>query len=157
MRRIAFCLIAAALLGSGAACGGDDTPPLSSDEFVKQASAICKDHDARVAEKGKDILANPNPKAEELAKFFTDEAIPNARDKLKELGKLHPPTKQKDKFKKMLAAGDKALDAAEDGFKQKGSSTTLRQDEGSDLYKTSNEEFNKLARELDLGDCAPKE
>jgi hypothetical protein len=33
----------------------------------------------------------------------------------------------------------------------------LRQDEGSDLYKTSNEEFNKLARELDLGDCAPKE
>jgi hypothetical protein len=154
MRRLVLCLAAVALLGGGAACGDDGEPPLSSDEFKRQANAICKDRDARVAELGKDIIANPNPPADELAKFFSDKAIPNAREKLKELGELRPPNKDKEKFEKMLTAGDKALDAAEDGFEKDTTLTTLRQDDGSDVYKTSNEEFNKLARELDLTSCA---
>jgi hypothetical protein len=153
MRRIALCLFAIAGFGAGAACGGDSSPPLTSEEFVKQANAICKDRNTKVAEKGKDILAKPNPSAEELTEFFLKQAIPNAREKLKDLGELHPPTKNKAKVKKMLAAGKKALDAAEDGFKQ-GTSTTLRENAGSDLYKEMNEEFNKLARELKLTDCA---
>jgi hypothetical protein len=154
MRRIAVSLFAVAVLGAGAACGDDGEPPLSSEEFKRQANAICKDRDAKVAELGKDIIANPNPPAEELAKFFTDKAIPNAREKIEELGELRPPNKDREKFKKMLAAGEKALDAAEDGFKKNSTLTTLRQDDGSDVYKTSNEEFNKLARDLDLTSCS---
>ncbi|MEW6473650.1 MAG: hypothetical protein AB1679_15470 [Actinomycetota bacterium] len=155
MRRIALCLFAVAGLGAGAACGGDDTPPLSSEEFVKQANAICKDRDARVAQEGKDILAKPNPSADELTEFFVKKAIPNAREKLEELGDLRPPTKDKAKVEKMLSAGEKALDAAEKGFKE-GTSTTVRQDDGSELYQQLNKEFNELARELQLTDCAEK-
>jgi len=153
MRRIVLCLFAVAGLGTAAACGGDSKPPLSSEEFVKQANAICKDRNDKIAEKGKPLVAKPNPTAEELAKFYVEEAIPNAREKLKELGELRPPNNDKDKFKKMLSAGKKALDAAEKGFKQKGTSTTLRQDEGSDVYKVSNQQFNDLARDLKLTDC----
>ena len=42
MRRIALGLLMLAALGTGAACGGDSGPPLSADEFVRQANAICK-------------------------------------------------------------------------------------------------------------------
>lgn len=154
MRRIALCLLALTLGSAGAACGGDSGPPLSSDEFVKQANAVCKDRDTKMAEKAKEIFTNPNPSAAELGKFFLEHAIPNAREKLKELKKLRPPTKSKDKFKKMLTAGNKALDEAEKGFKSQASTTTFRQgDEGSDLYKELNKEFNKLASDLKLTDC----
>jgi hypothetical protein len=153
MRRIALCLFAVALGGAGAGCGGDSGPPLSSDEFVKQANAICKDRDTKIADKAKEVLKNPNPSSDELGKFFSDEAIPNAREKISELGKLHPPSKDKDKFKKMLSAGKKALDEAEKGFKKQGSTTTLRQADGSDLYKELNKQFNDLAHDLKLSDC----
>jgi hypothetical protein len=154
MRRIVLCLFALAPL-SAAACGGDSGPPLTSEEFVKQANAICKDRDAKIADKAKEIFTNPNPSSEQLGKFFVEEAIPNARGKLKDLGELRPPTKEKDKFKKMLKAGDKALDAAEKGFKEQGNSTTtFRQGEGSDLYKETNKQFNDLAKDLKLSDCA---
>jgi len=154
MRRIAFCLFAVTLCGAGAACGGDSGPALSSDEFVKQANAICKDRDTKIADKAKEVLKNPNPSTEELGKFFVNEAIPNAREKVKELGKLHPPEKDKDKFKKLLSAANKALDEAEKGFKKQESTTTLRQeDSGSDVYKELNKQFNDLAHDLKLSDC----
>ena len=67
MRRIALCLIAAATLGSGAACGGDDAgPQLTQEAFVQAANAICKEGDAKLAEKGKDLLTDPNTPADKL-------------------------------------------------------------------------------------------
>ena len=148
MRRIALCLFALAAVGAGVSCGDDGGPPLSSDEFVKQSNAICKDGDAKLAEKGKELLTNPNSPADAVTEFYLKNAVPNARTKLKEIGELNPPSKDKAKVKKMLEAGKKATDTVEKGLKDQG--TAFRQASGSDLFK----EFDKLARELKLTDCA---
>ena len=56
MRRIAVCLLALAALGAGADCGGGDSgPPLSADEYAKQANAICKAGDAKLADQPQGI------------------------------------------------------------------------------------------------------
>src|SRR3954469_18975042 len=111
MRRIALCLFAVAGFGAAAACGGGGGKPLSAEEFAKQSNAICKAGDAKLSEAGKEILKDPaNTKPEELVKFYLEHAIPNARFKLKEIGKLEPPKKDKAKVKKMLESGDKATD-----------------------------------------------
>jgi hypothetical protein len=149
MRRFALCLFALAALGAGTGCGGDDKgPPLSSDEFVKQANAICKEGDTKLAEEGKELLKDPNTSADQLTKFYLDHAVPNARNKLKRIGELNPPAKDKDKVKKMLDAGKKATDTVEEGLEEQG--TAFRQAQGPDLFK----EFDEKAKELKLTDCA---
>ena len=149
MRRIALCLFALAAVGAGANCGDDAGPPLTAEEFAAQANAICKAGDAKLAQEGQEILKNPDTPADDVTKFYLKHAVPNARYKLKEIGKLNPPVKDKDKVKKMLTAGKRATDAVEDGLEKQG--TAFRQGQaGSDLFK----EFDDLARELNLNDCA---
>jgi ribosomal protein S16 len=128
--------------------GGDSGPPLSADDFAKQANAICKAGDAKLAEEGKDILKDANTSPDKLAKFFLDHAIPNARTKLEQIGKLHPPNNEKDKVKKMLSAGKKATDTVETGLKKQGAAYLSAK--GPDPFK----DFNDLAKQLKLTDCA---
>jgi hypothetical protein len=148
MRRIALCLLALLVLGTGAACGGDSSPPLSADEFAKQGNAICKAGDDKLAQEGKNLLADPGTTPDKLAKFYLNSAIPNARNKLKEIGKLHPPDNVKSKVKKMLAAGEKATDTVESGLKKQGAAFLTAK--GPDLFQ----EFDSLAKDLKLSDCA---
>ena len=148
MRRIALSLLALATLAAGAGCGGDSGPPLTADEFAKQGNAICKANDAKLADQGKDLLKDANTTPDQLAKFFLEHAVPNARAKLDGLGKLHPPTKDKDKVKKMLKAGKTATDAVEQGLKKQGAA--YLQAKGPDQFK----EFNNAAKDLKLNDCA---
>lgn len=150
MRRIALCLFAVAALGAGAACGDDSEPALSAEEFSKQGNAICKAGDEKLAEAGKDILKDANTTPDQLAKFYLEHAVPNARYKLKEIGKLNPPEKSKSKVKKMLEAGDKATDTVEDGLKKQGAAFLAAK--GPDPFK----EFDETARDLKLTDCASK-
>jgi hypothetical protein len=150
MRRIASCLFTFVALGGAAACGGDSGPALSADEFAKQGNAICKAGDTKLAEAGKDVMKDANTTPDQLAKFYLEHAVPNARYKLKEIGKLKPPTKDKDKVKKMLAAGEKATDTVEDGLKKQGASYLSAK--GPDPFK----EFDDAARDLKLTDCASK-
>jgi hypothetical protein len=150
MRRIALCLLAVVGLGAGVACGGDSSPPLSADEFAKQANAICKEGDNKLAESGKEVLKDPNTSPEQLAKFYLEHAVPNARFKLKEIGKLKPPSKDKSKVKKMLESGKKATDSVEKGLKDQGASYLAAK--GPDPFK----EFDDTARELKMTDCASK-
>jgi hypothetical protein len=151
MRRIVSCLFTLAALSAGAACGGDSGPPLSADEFAKQGNAICKAGDTKLAEAGKEILKGADTKPEDLAKFYLEHAVPNARYKLKEIKKLKPPTKDKDKVKKMLAAGKKATDTVEGGLKKQGAAYLSAK--GPDPFK----EFDDAARDLKLTDCASKQ
>lgn len=150
MRRIALCLFALAAFGTGAGCGDDSGPPLTADEFVKQANAICKAGDAKLGEEGKEVLKSADTSPDELAKFYLEHAVPNARFKLKGIGKLNPPTKDRDKVKKMLAAGKKATDSVEEGLKKQGPAFLGAQ--GPDPFK----EFDSQAKELKLTDCARK-
>jgi hypothetical protein len=151
MRRIVLCLFALAAFGVTAACGGDDSPPLTSEEFAKQANAICKDHDTKVDEKKKGIL--PVTSAEELVEFTLKHTVPSVRDTFDDIGKLRPPTKDEAKVKKMLEAGDKALDIAEKELKNKERGTAFLES-GTEVYKVLRKEFNEQARDLKLDDCA---
>jgi hypothetical protein len=148
MRRIALCLLALAALGVGVDCGGDSGPPLTADEFAKQGNAICKAGDTKLGEEGKDLLKDANATPDQLAKFFLDHAIPNAKNKLKGIAKLNPPTKSKAKVKKMLAAGKKATSTVEAGLKKQGAA--FLQAKGEDPFK----DFNSQAKDLKLTDCA---
>ena len=148
MRRIALCLFVLALAGAGVGCGGDSGPPLTADEFAKQGNAICKAADAKLADQGKDILKGANTNLDQLAKFYLEHAIPNARTKLSGLAKLHPPTKDKAKVKKMLAAGRTATDSVEKGLKKQGAA--YLQAKGPDQFK----DFDSQAKDLKLTDCA---
>ena len=148
MRRIALCLFALAVSGVGVGCSGDSGTPLTADEFAKQGNAICKAADAKLSDQGKDILKNTNTTPDQLAKFYLDHAVPNARTKLSGLSKLHPPTKDKDKVKKMLTAGRDATDLVEKGLKKQGAA--YLQAKGPDQFQ----EFNSQAKALKLTDCA---
>jgi hypothetical protein len=149
MRRIALCLLVLAAVAAGVDCGGGDSgPPLSADDFAKQANAICKAGDAKLADEGKNILKDANTSPDQLAKFFLSYAIPNAQTKLTQIGKLHPPTKDKDKVKKMLAAGKQATDTVENGLKKQGAAYLSAK--GPDPFKS----FNDMAKDLKLTDCA---
>jgi hypothetical protein len=148
MRRIALCLFALALFGAGAGCGGDSGPPLTAEEFAKQANALCKAGDAKLGEEGKNLLKDANTTPDQLAKFFLEHAVPNARDKLDGIAKLHPPAKDKAKVKKMLAAGRKATDTVANGLKKQGAA--FLQSKGEDPFK----DFNSQAKDLALTDCA---
>jgi hypothetical protein len=149
MRRIALCLVAAAGFGAGVACGGDSTPPLSTEEFTQRSNAICEAGDAKLADAGKEILKNTT-KPEHLAKFYLDHTLPNARDNLEEIKKLKPPEENEDTVKKMLAAGKKATESVEKGLKKQGPAYLSAK--GSNPFK----EFDETARELNLTACAFK-
>lgn len=149
MRRHVLCLFAVVGLGA-AACGDDGGTPLSAEEFAKQSNAICKAGDEKLAEAGKEVLKDPNTSPDQLVKFYLDHAIPNARYKLKEIGKLEPPTKEKSKVKKMLESGKKATDSVEEGLKKQGSAYLSAK--GPDPF----DEFDNTARDLKMTDCASK-
>jgi hypothetical protein len=147
MRRIALCLFAVA--GFGVACGGDSTPPLSADEFVRQSNAICQAGDAALIDAGKEILtATVAPQA--LVRFYREHTVPKLRSELKEIKKLKAPEDERDKVEKMLAAGKRATDAVAKGLKDQG--PTYLATKGTDPFK----EFDETAAELRLTSCVTK-
>ena len=147
MRRIALCLLAVTALGAGGACGGDSGKPLTAEEFATQANVICKTGDAKLAEAGNTALKDATT-PEKRVDFMREHIVGSARYKIKEIGKLNPPKKDEDKVKKMLAAGKKAADSVEEGLKKQG--IAFQGQASADQLK----EFDKLARDLKLTDCA---
>lgn len=149
MRRIVLSLLALAAFGVGTACGGDKGPALTADEFAARANAICKEGDAKLADAGNKILKDATT-PEKRVDFYLEYAVGNARFKIKEIGKLNPPKKDKAKVEKMLDVGKKAADSVEEGLKKQGMS--FQGAASQDLLK----EFDKLAKDLKLDDCASK-
>ena len=149
MRRIALSLLVMAALGAGVACGDDKGPRLTADEYAVQANAVCKAGDAKLAEAGNSALKDATT-PQKRVDFMIEYVVGSARDKIKEIGKLNPPKKDEAKVEKMLDVGKKAADMLEDGLKKEGLSF---QGAGTpELLK----EFDRLARELKLNDCASK-
>ena len=149
MRRIVLPLFVLTAFVAAAACGDDGGPPLTADEFAAQANAVCKAGDAKLAEAGNTILKDATT-PEKRVDFYLEHAVGNARYKIKELGKLNPPKKDKAKVEKMLDVGEKAADIVEDGLKKQG--LAFNGAGSPELLK----EFDRLARELKLDDCASK-
>jgi hypothetical protein len=148
MRRIVLCLFSL-VLSAGVACGGDSGPRLTADEFAVQANAVCKAGDAKLAEAGNTSLKDATT-PEKRVDFMLEHIVGSARYKIKEIGKLNPPKKDEAKVEKMLDAGKKAADMLEEGLKKEG--LNFQGGGTPDLLK----EFDRLARELKLDDCAGK-
>ena len=148
MRRIASCLLVLSALAA-VACGDDKGPRLSADEFAAQANAVCKAGDAKLAEAGNTALKDATT-PEKRVDFMVEYIVGSARDKIDGIGKLNPPQKDEEKVEKMLDVGKKAADILEDGLKKQG----LNFDGGGtpELLK----QFDTLAKELNLNDCASK-
>ena len=149
MRRIVFPLFALAVLGVGVGCGDDGGPALTADEFAAQANAVCKAGDQKLSEAGNTALKDATT-PEKRVDFMVEHIVGSARYKIKEIGKLKPPNKEKAKVEKMLDVGEKAADILEDGLKKQG--LAFNGGGTPELLK----EFDKLARELKLDDCASK-
>ena len=149
MRRIVICLFVLAALGGSVACGGDSGPRLTADEFAAQANAVCKAGDSKLAEAGNTALKDATT-PEKRVDFMVEYIVGSARDKIKGIDKLRPPKKDEEKVEKMLDAGKKAADMLEEGLKKEG----LNYQGGGtpELLK----QFDDLARELKLNDCASK-
>jgi hypothetical protein len=147
MRRIALCLLS--LSAIGVACGGDDSPRLTADEFAAQANAVCKAGDAKLAEAGNTALKDATT-PEKRVDFMLEHIVGSARYKIEEIGKLNPPKKDEAKVEKMLDVGTKAADILEEGLKKQG--LAFPGGGTPELLK----EFDTLARELKLNDCASK-
>jgi len=133
-----------------AACGGGDGA-LSAEEFAKRGNAVCKAGDVELAEKGKSLLKDAKSATpEQLTKFFTDEAIPVAKRKLDGIDELVPPEADREKVQKMLASGRKATALVEKRLKEEGAGFLTST--GPDPF----DDFNELAADLGLDDCAGK-
>jgi hypothetical protein len=149
MRRIAISLFALAALGGAVACGGDSGPRLTADEFAAQANAVCKSGDQKLAEAGNTALKDATT-PEKRIDFMITYIVGSARDKIKGIGKLNPPKKDEAKVEKMLDVGKKAADQLEEGLKKDG--LNFQGGGTPELLK----QFDNLARDLKLTDCASK-
>ena len=149
MRRIVLALAAVTVPLAG--CGDDSG--LSRGEFQKQGNAICKQGDIQLAEKGKTLFGPDGqapPTADALAAYFRDDALPVARRKLDGLQQLEPPKGDRKTFEQMLAAGRRAIDRVDQELKRDPVAYFSAQ--GPDPF----EEFNRLAIDLGLADCADR-
>jgi hypothetical protein len=150
MRRIALCLSALTVLGlAGVACGDDKGPRLTADEFAVQANAVCKEGDQKLADAGNNALKDATT-PEKRVDFMIEYIVGSAKDKIEGISKLNPPKKDEAKVQKMLDVGEKAADQLEEGLKKEG--LNFQGGGTPELLK----EFDRLARELNLNDCASK-
>ncbi len=131
-----------------AACGDDQGPALSAEEFVKQANAACVAGDEELAKAGADLTKGGQPKTQEIADFFLDRAVPIARKKLDQIEKLNPPADKRQAVKEMLVAGREAIDEVADGLKEDPDGYLTAK--GPDPFA----DFDEMARELGLDRCA---
>lgn len=87
---LALLVLAAAALAAG--CGGDDGPaPLSKEEFISQADAICQESDAEVAMAAEEAGLNQKSSEQEINAFITDTVPPNVQQQADEIDALGKP------------------------------------------------------------------
>jgi hypothetical protein len=160
---IAACIVVGALAVTG--CGGGDSSsttgasgasgasgsaPLSKDEFVSQANAICADTNDKI-----EALQQPpqNPQASELVPLLTQE-LAIARDAATELEALTPPSELQDERDKLVANTDKqeAL-AAQIIAAAKANDASQAQSLGQQL-EALNKENNSISSSIGLTECA---
>ncbi len=138
----------AAVAGSSlvlAACGGDDA--LSRDDYVKQANAVCRDYNQKVA-------GLPEPQSFEDVPAFVDKGKALAGEAVGKLDELEPPEELKadheafvKEGREVSATADRIADAAkkkDEAALQRAAEEGERRDEASD----------KRAQRMGLTECA---
>jgi len=133
-----------ALAAAGCGGGGGGSGPLSKQEFVEQADAVCE----KYADK---ISAIPAARSGGELPLYVERVLPLLRQELGELQALKPPTKDRRTVNRMLgefATGMKAAARFRKLAKSKKGQVELRK--GLEAGKRS----RKIARSYGLEVCA---
>ncbi len=110
--RLALGLVAV-LVVSGCGSGGGKDNGLGKAELTKQATAICKAHNEKIARAASQVLAGgklPDPR--KFAKLALGTIIPETRAEIAELRRLKPPADLAAKYDKWLADLSTVVDRA---------------------------------------------
>lgn len=138
---LAGLLAALALIAAG--CGDDDeSAPLTKEEFIAQADAICvagdEEINAAAEEQFGDLTEEP-PVSEQEA-FLADVVAPSYEQRAEELRGLTPPEEDSEEVEALLTSLDELT-------------TQISDDPGAVLEATEEPEYAALAQEYGLQTC----
>ncbi len=122
-------LVCAAFALAVAGCGGGDDSsstttasstaagataasgtPLSKEEFIQQADAICKAGNQATNQAANDLFTGGQPTQEQVNQFATDTLVPAIQGEIDQIGALTPPAGDEDEVQAILTAVSGALD-----------------------------------------------
>jgi hypothetical protein len=86
-----------------AGCGGDDDggEPLTKEEFITQADAVCTEGDQRLEDATQELTANPSQ--EEVEAFVSDTLVPSLQEEHDGIAELAPPEEDQETIDAMLS------------------------------------------------------
>ena len=145
MRRAIFLGLSLTALAAG--CGGGSSKPLSHDEFVKQANAICAEYNDRIA-----ALGTPQGLSDLVT--FAQKGRATAEDDVGKFAKLKPPAKDAAGAAAFVAAGRTVIDnlGKLEAAAKKGSVSAVQQIAAA--AQANADRARLIAQRLGLTECA---
>jgi hypothetical protein len=128
-----------------AGCGGGGSTP--KEEFQKQANAICKRYDQKIA-----ALGAPSSPAD--IPQFVEKGIPLIEQGVAELRALKQPQELEADYELMLDETEKAVPAARKLADAAAKNDAAAVQEALTEANTANQKSNRLATKLGLSECA---
>jgi len=156
VRGTAACAIVA-LAFAAASCGGDDDSSSGSNnnsksstsvtktEFIKNATAVCKDFADKAGSKTSDLPENATQ--QQQAQFVLDELVPLFRQEVQQLRDLDAPAADADTVNKIWDNLDSGADALEQKLKDDPAGAFAQ---GYDPFKAADQQASAYG----LKDCA---
>jgi hypothetical protein len=154
-------MIAVGIALVAAGCGGDDDDdtaattttaatgaaggePLSKQQFISEANAICKQGNKEIDQAAREVFDRGNPPSqEEQEQFITEQALPNTQAQIDGIRALTPPEGDEEQITTILDEAQQVVDELE----QDPSSLT---EGGQDPFA----DVNKQLREYGITACA---
>jgi hypothetical protein len=116
--------------------------PLSKDEFITQADAICKAGDKKIDAAAQETFSGGQPSQAEQEQFVTEDVVPNIQEQIDGLRALTPPEGDEEEVSAIL-------DSAQDAIDQTEADPGALTEGGDDPFS----EANQLAEEYGLEVC----
>jgi hypothetical protein len=95
--------------GATGATGAVSGEPLSHEEFVTQADAICKAGDKEIDSEAQQIFSGGEPSEAEQEQFVTETVIPNVQEQVDGIAALTPPGGEEEEVQAIVDAANDAL------------------------------------------------
>jgi hypothetical protein len=100
--------------GATGATGAATGEPLTKDEFIAQADAVCKAGDKKIDAAAKETFSGGGqPSQADQEAFVTDDVIPNVQDEVDGIAALTPPEGDEDEVSAIVDSAQDAIDQIE--------------------------------------------
>ena len=86
--------------------------PMTKDEFIAQADAVCKAGDKKIDAAANEVFSGGNPSQQEQEDFVTNDALPNIQDEVDGISALTPPEGDEEEVQAIIDAAQSAIDEA---------------------------------------------